>query len=299
MRVVTGLLVLLAASSAHAQVQVVAGSYGMNCRAQAGNKTAHLAQSCNGQQVCRYRIDHKVIGDPAVGCPKEYVAEWRCGNGNQVFQTKAGAEAGFGTFIELSCAGQPATPPSGAGVQVVGGSYGLNCKAAAGNKTAHLAQSCNGQQVCRYRIDHKVIGDPAVGCPKEYVAEWRCGNGNQVFQAKAGAEAGFGTVIELSCAGQATAPVAPPSGNGLQILEASYGLNCGAQRGNVTAHLAQTCGGRHDCDYVVDHKVIGDPAVGCPKEYTAEWRCDRAPAVYRVTLPGEAGFRSTARLLCP
>jgi hypothetical protein len=90
------------------------------------------------------------------------------------------------------------TVSSGGGINVVAGSYGLNCGAPHGNKTDHLAQQCNGKTRCDYKIEYQVIGDPAVGCGKEYVAEWRCGDGG-MKSVKAQAEAGFGSVITLSC----------------------------------------------------------------------------------------------------
>jgi hypothetical protein len=94
--------------------------------------------------------------------------------------------------------GEPA-PHSGSGlIQVIAGSYGINCGASHGNKTQHLASQCNGKDQCNYTVDYRVIGDPAVGCGKEYIAEWRCGSG-PTKSKKASAEAGFGSVIVLTC----------------------------------------------------------------------------------------------------
>lgn len=83
-------------------INVVAGTYGENCGATRGNKTSHLAAQCNGKKQCNYTINYTVIGDPAVGCGKEYIAEWRCGSG-EIRSTKAAAEAGFGSVVTLSC----------------------------------------------------------------------------------------------------------------------------------------------------------------------------------------------------
>lgn len=83
-------------------IRVISGTYGQNCGTGHGNKTDHLASQCNGKSFCDYRIDHTVIGDPAFGCSKEYIAEWRCGSGD-LKSTKAKAEAGFGSVIRLSC----------------------------------------------------------------------------------------------------------------------------------------------------------------------------------------------------
>ena len=85
------------------------------------------------------------------------------------------------------------------GIRVVGGTYGGNCNAAHGNKTEHLAAACNGRADCAYKVDYTVIGDLAVGCRKDYVAEWRCGGSREVHRAVANPEAGFGKTVELSC----------------------------------------------------------------------------------------------------
>ncbi len=90
------------AASRGGAINVVAGSYGLNCGTPHGNKTEHLARQCNGKNRCDYTVNYQVIGDPAVGCGKEYVAEWHCGDG-EVKSVKAGAEAGYGAVMKLSC----------------------------------------------------------------------------------------------------------------------------------------------------------------------------------------------------
>ena len=75
----------------------------------------------------------------------------------------------------------------------------MNCRAAHGNATPHLRQTCDGRGDCAYRIDYKVIGDPMYGCRKDYLAEWTCGADPRIHQAASPPEAGFGSVVSLSC----------------------------------------------------------------------------------------------------
>ena len=213
-----------------ATIHVVDATYGASCGQPRGNVTGPLAAVCEGQsERCSYSVDYRVIGDPAYGCQKDYFAEWSCGSDPRVFQAALPPEAGFGAVVELDCppidriasgappAGNvppppppptaplpspPALAPSGTGaapIHVVAGSYGLNCRAARGNTTAHLYRSCEGQAACAYRVDHRVIGDPAYGCRKDYVAEWTCGADPQIRRATAPPEAGLGSVVPLSC----------------------------------------------------------------------------------------------------
>jgi len=87
-------------------IKVVAGTYGGNCGQPHGNKTQFLADSCNGKLSCYYAVNYGVIGDPAVGCAKDYVAEWRCGDDTTVHSVTVAPEAGYGGAAQLSC---PAT----------------------------------------------------------------------------------------------------------------------------------------------------------------------------------------------
>ncbi len=195
------MLVGLLPAPAVAQIAVVAGTYGGNCHQPRGNKTAHLATACNGHSSCRYTIDYQVIGDPAPGCKKSYVAQWRCGGSGKVLRAEVGPEAGFGKTVVLGCPGGVTVQPPGKGViEVVAGTYGGNCRQPRGNKTAHLAAACNGQSMCQYIIDYQVIGDAAPGCKKSYVAEWRCGGSGKVLRAEVGPEAGFRKTVVLVCA---------------------------------------------------------------------------------------------------
>jgi len=107
-------------------------------------------------------------------------------------------------FIGLCCSSFAADARDydrsvGSGIQVVAGTYGGNCRQPRGNKTAHLARACNGRGACRYTVDYRVIGDPARGCAKNCVAEWRCGGGSRVYRAKVAPEAGYKKTVELRC----------------------------------------------------------------------------------------------------
>ena len=183
---------------------VADATYGGNCGAVWGNATEALARACNGLASCDYRVDYRVIGDPAIGCGKEYVAHWRCGNGVALYRAVAPPEAGYGAVIHMTCDGTepPAAALSSRGViEIVSATYGGNCGAPPGNETTNLAAACDGKRDCRYRIDYQVIGDPAVGCGKDYVVQWRCRGSPEAHEAKAAPEAGYGAVIALDCPG--------------------------------------------------------------------------------------------------
>jgi len=178
-------------------ITVVSASYGLNVDSQAaaGNVTADIAQTCNGRSDCDYRVDFHRIGDPFPGRQKAYTVTYSCADGQQR-QASAPAEAGLGSVVSLSC---PVSEARGA-INVTSASYGMNVNpgTAANNATGDIAQQCNGQKTCSYRVDFHRIGDPFPGRQKTYTVTYNCGDGQQ-RQAFAPAEAGLGSVVSLQC----------------------------------------------------------------------------------------------------
>jgi hypothetical protein len=201
----------------------------------------------------------------------------------------------------LACIAVAVLATSCTPIEVVAGTYGANCGQPRGNKTSFLAEECDGETSCAYTVDYKVIGDPANGCAKDYIAEWQCGSDPTVRQATASPEAGHGKTVVLSCAASPTSPTSAsyPLSQGVQVVAGTYGANCGQERGNKTSFLAASCNGDSDCAYTIDYKVIGDPVDGCAKDYIAEWRCGTDPTIRRASASPEAGYRKTVHLACP
>lgn len=86
---------------------------------------------------------------------------------------------------------------------------------------------------------------------------------------------------------------------GITVLDGTYGGNCGALRGNVSAPIALECNGKSSCQYSVEVDKLGDPASGCRKDFAASYLCTGDAAVHWSHLPSEAGFGSVATLGCP
>ncbi|HKN22082.1 MAG TPA: hypothetical protein VJX73_11725 [Terracidiphilus sp.] len=110
-------------------------------------------------------------------------------------------------------------------ISVVSGTYGGNCKAPVGNKTSFLAKACNGQTECNYKVDVSTIGDPAVGCRKDYVAKWRCGSSAAIHSATAAPEAGYGSIVKLACAATSSSPAITGAILLQQVLQVSAKAN--------------------------------------------------------------------------
>jgi hypothetical protein len=87
----------------------------------------------------------------------------------------------------------------GEGIRVLVATYGGNCDAQRGNVTRRVALACNGSATCRFMVDIRQLGDPSPGCRKTADVTWTCGGGGELRSVMAPAEAGFGSVLELSC----------------------------------------------------------------------------------------------------
>lgn len=85
------------------------------------------------------------------------------------------------------------------GISVVAGTYGGNCGTSHGNVTGALGSACNTLGHCDYIVDYTILGDPAPGCAKDYVAEWTCNGQSLVQRATASPEAGFRKTVTLVC----------------------------------------------------------------------------------------------------
>lgn len=84
-------------------IKVVAGTYGRNCNAKSGNATALLSKACDGHGSCDFTIDTAALEDPALGCNKDFAAEWKCGNGNAVYSAALSGLTGKNDKLHLSC----------------------------------------------------------------------------------------------------------------------------------------------------------------------------------------------------
>jgi hypothetical protein len=108
---------------------------------------------------------------------------------------------------------------------------------------------------------------------------------------------GFG-VYQFSFTGQPRRP-----SGGIDVLEASYGVNCANDQrpiraGNVTSFVKRSCNRKDACSYAVDVATFGaDPAHMCAKDFVVRWRCDDGQE-RTASLPPEA-HAHTIELACP
>jgi hypothetical protein len=95
-------------------VHVVEATYGLVCKdfvspsgkpnlVKLGNVTAALTRACDKAKAsCLFAVDAVQLGDPADGCSKDFVANWRCGGDQKLHQFYLPAEAN-GRSAMLSC----------------------------------------------------------------------------------------------------------------------------------------------------------------------------------------------------
>ena len=147
---------------------------------------------------------------------------------------------------------------SAATIVVLSATYGQNCGVRSGNVTVYVSVACNGKSSCAYQIDARIIGDPAAGCEKDFVVDYSCTGVK--FQSSVSPEAS-GQTIKIACV------------EVINVNIATYGRNCGVQPGNVTADVSFFCDERTSCNYHIDSDRLGDPAIGCAKDFGVTWIC--------------------------
>jgi hypothetical protein len=84
----------------------------------------------------------------------------------------------------------------------------------------------------------------------------------------------------------------------IRVMQATYGPNCGAPKGNATVAVAQACDGKKACSYRVHVHELGDPAPGCAKTFEVLYRCTGEENVRRLEVPAEAGLGALASPSC-
>lgn len=83
-------------------------------------------------------------------------------------------------------------------IRIMSATYGASCGISSGNATRNVSALCDGRKSCSYKVSYKVLGDPAYGCKKDFFVSYYCGRTGPL-QAKAPAEAGYGSVVSLAC----------------------------------------------------------------------------------------------------
>ena len=100
--------------------------------------------------------------------------------------------------------------PNASVIHVVDATYGLACKdfvppsgrpnlVKVGNFSAALTSTCDkAKTTCLFAVDAVQLGDPAPGCAKDFIANWRCGSDPKVHQFYLPPEASGRSAL-LSC----------------------------------------------------------------------------------------------------
>eukprot|EP01084_Bolivina_argentea_P112062 199881_1 len=174
------------------------------------------------------------------------------------FNGKIESEAS-GKHVVISCGG-------GFKIHITSAEYGSNCGTPL-DELDHLGAVCDDVSYCRYPVRQNVIGDPAIGCGKDYVYSYQCVQGGVCGRIEAPAS---GKRFTISCGinGQ------------INIIKAYYGKNCdGINVGQTwkvnyqTGNLGAACDGYDACTYNIEANEIGDMAPGCGKNYNYEYEC--------------------------
>jgi len=169
-------IVVLCVGCRRPELSVVSATYGANCGAPAGNATAPVRAACDGQSACTYRVDVRHLGDPLVGCPKDFGVTFRCSGEEPIRTTGIQPEAGLGTLLSLRCHG---TAPPRLDILAV-----VSDGAFVADLTRDTARQCAGRTSCQIPESKQA---PAPGGPPAAIAQifWRCEGSTTMRQTQA------------------------------------------------------------------------------------------------------------------
>ncbi len=100
---VLALLCLFPAQAMAGGISLLSATYGGNCGASASNADKDVEKICNGADICQYKVNTKILGDPARGCGKDFVVKWTCPGSPETLSVKIPPEAGAGHVALLDC----------------------------------------------------------------------------------------------------------------------------------------------------------------------------------------------------
>jgi peptidoglycan/LPS O-acetylase OafA/YrhL len=94
-----------------------------------------------------------------------------------------------------------------------------------------------------------------------------------------------------------------PKPSMIEVVDATYGKSCKHfsppapalntfRRGNATDSVKQACAGTTKCAYLIDVNRIGDPAMGCAKDFRVVYKCKSDPVEKSLLVPAEANGRT-------
>jgi hypothetical protein len=96
-----------------------------------------------------------------------------------------------------ACRGRPSAPVD-ANIFVILATYGYNCGATPGNAMNSVVKRCSRNLNCEYTVDQSELGDPAPGCAKNFIVNYKCFQGARERRVVVDAEAS-GSVASLTC----------------------------------------------------------------------------------------------------
>jgi hypothetical protein len=100
--------------------------------------------------------------------------------------------------MTTAACGRRPSAPADSGIFVILATYGYNCGATPGNAMASVVKRCSRNLNCEYMVDASDLGDPAPGCSKNFIVNYRCFEGARERRVVVDAEAS-GSVASLTC----------------------------------------------------------------------------------------------------
>jgi hypothetical protein len=253
--------------------------------------SAIFRAACDGKTSCAYKkgSDPRDIAPADPACKGVYIVDYQC-DGEPVRSVREEGRVFFGGTFSLDCRklsylARDAMPY---GIQIAHATFGGDSGAVIGNATTPVAAMCQGRRSCAFVVEAAKLAESDDGTRKSFEIVYRCGREHATRVMRL-AEAATGTPVNLACESRAV-----PAAGAITVVDATYGGECGAPRGNADHAIATLCDGKAHCDLPFLRGRLGAAAPSCARQLQVEYRCGAEASLRAAT----RGPDETAKLSC-
>lgn len=185
-------------------ISVVTAIESRSCDKGQADFSRALAMECGGREACNFDLQSLSPQALPAQCTRTYDIKYQCNSEKGVLAVVMSKDPVFASRVAMDCSDATAEQRLAAGaadggIKILSATYGGNCRAPVGNATDDLKMQCEGTASCAYRINVTRLRDPASGCAKDYVYEYKCGRDPKAIKGYVKAEAGLGSYAMLEC----------------------------------------------------------------------------------------------------
>ena len=89
-----------------------------------------------------------------------------------------------------------------------------------------------------------------------------------------------------------------PTEGMIDVVSATFGGNCEGAENNLRPWIRSACGGKKQCNFLFDDRLLGYPTANCKRQVRIDWRCSRSGPTFRVDDSSNPDHGTKVQLTC-